>query len=157
MLKKITIVTLAICFLTMLSLVSAQNATDSTTVSLKKTALIIQDSSKLEISVTRILKDTLSKIGYDVKDIPIASIGNEKASDYTVSIVFSAIKAGSDSDPAIRKFVASKAGSLSQVKLFTVYGNVYSKGKRNVDATSEATKALHPKLVADRVLKSLQL
>jgi hypothetical protein len=156
MLKKLTITMLAICFLTMLSLVSAQNASDNTVLS-KKTALIIKDSSDLEISVARILKDTLSKSGYDVKEVPITSISNEKASDYTVSIVFSAIKAGNDSDPAVRKFVASKNGSKSQVKVYTVYGNVYNKEKRDVDATSEATKALHPKLVADRILKSLQL
>jgi hypothetical protein len=125
-------------------------------VSTKKKALIIKDSSDLENSVTRILKDTLSKIGYDVKEVPIASISNEKASDYTLSIVFSAIKAGNDADPVVRKFVESKKNSKSQVKVYTVYGTVYKK-KSDVDATSEATKALHPKLVSDRILKSLNL
>jgi hypothetical protein len=119
--------------------------------------LIVKDSSDLEIAVARILKDTLSKIGYEIKDVPIASINTENASDYTVSIVFSAIKAGMDTDPAVRKFVASKNGSKSQVKVYTVYGNVYKKTKHDIDATSEATKALHPKLVSDRILKSLQL
>jgi len=156
MFNKITVTMLAIYLLTILSLVSAQNAADST-VSPKKTVLILKDSSRLEISVARILKDTLSKIGYDVKEVPIDDINREKASDYSISIVFSAIKAGNDSDPAIRKFVASKAGSSSIVKLYTVYGNVYKKSESGVDATSEATKAMHPKLVADRILKSLQL
>jgi len=158
MLKKLTVSALAVCFLTIISLISAQDTSYNTiSTSTKKTVLIIKDSSDLEISVTRILKDTLLKIGYDVKVVPIALINNEKASDYTVSIVFSAIKAGDDSDPSIRKFVASKKGSESQVKVYTVYGNVYNKKKRDVDATSEATKTLHPKLVSDRILKSLQL
>lgn len=156
MLNKITVTIISICILTILSFVYAQNVTDST-VSQKKTVLIIKDSSSLEISVVRILKDTLSKIGYEVKETPIADISKEKASDYTVSIVFSAIKAGNDSDPSIRKFVASKAGTTAKVKLYTVYGNVYKKGDSDIDAKSEATKAMHPKLVADRILKSLEL
>jgi len=123
----------------------------------KKSALIVKDSSKLETAVTRILKDTLTKNGYTVKEVTLADAAKEKASEYTVSIVFSAIRPGNEVDPVIRSFINSKAGSASKVILYTVYGKeVDKKEKTAVDATTQATAALHPQLVADHILKGFK-
>jgi hypothetical protein len=147
--------------LTACSFVFAMNEADTakqavTKPVVKKSALIVNDSSKLEVSVTRILKDTLTKNGYSVKETQFTGIGKEKASDYTVSIVFSAINPGNEITPVIQSFINTKAGSSSRVILYTVYGTDVNKKDTTVDATSQATSALHPQQVADHILKSLK-
>ena len=120
-----------------------------------KSVLILKDSSTLEVSVSRILQDTLTKLGYKVKEADLSNISKEKASSYDISIVFSAINPGDEVDPAVDTFIASKAKTTSKVFLYSVYGNVYKKGE-NVDAVTQATKELHPELIAAQIIRSLK-
>lgn len=120
----------------------------------QKSVLILKDSSNLEITVSRMIKDTLTKLGYNVKEAEIADVNNEKASLYKISIVFSAVNAGNEIDPGVQKFIASKTDTTSRIILYTVYGTVYQEKHENVDATTQATQTLHPKLIADHILRS---
>lgn len=122
----------------------------------KKSILIIKDSSNLEIAVSRIISDTLTKLGYKVKEAGLANVNKENASLYRVSIIFSAISAGNEIDPRIQNFIASKVDTSSKVFLFSVYGSIYNKQAENVDATTEATKALHPELIADQIIRTIK-
>ena len=123
----------------------------------KKSILILKDSSNLETAVSQILRDTLSKLGYKVKETGLADIGREKASSYKISIIFSAINPGREIDPRIRDFIESKGSKSSKVDLYTVWGTVYDKQDEKVDAMSQASKALRPQLIADHILRSLKL
>jgi hypothetical protein len=149
----------AVSFLVILtiacSFVFAQNGNKKAEKPKKNSVLILKDSSNLEIAVSRIISDTLTKLGYKVKEAELANINKENASLYGVSILFSAIRAGNQVDPSIEKFIASKVGTSSKVYLFSVYGNIYNKQGKNVDATTEATKALHPELIADQILRTI--
>ncbi len=141
---------------TLFSLVFAQrNSPKSKPV--EKAVLIVKNSSNLEISVSRIIRDSLSKTGYTVKEVSFADAKKENASLYSFSIVFNAIKPGNDIDPRIQKFIASKSGSSSKVLLYTVYGNPFNKKGKYVDATTQATQALQPQLIANHILRSLKL
>jgi hypothetical protein len=122
----------------------------------EKTVLICKDSSALEIAVDRILRDTLTKLGYTVNDVDLAKISKEKASSYTISIIFSAINPGDEVDPRIQEYIASKVDTTAKIYLYTVYGGVYKQKNQNVDATTQATKDLHPVLIAKHILRSLR-
>ena len=122
-----------------------------------KSILILKDTSSLETTVSQILRDTLSKLGYMVKETGLADIGREKASLYEISIIFSAIKPGREIDPPIRKFIESKGTASSEVNVYTVWGTVYDKQDEKVDAMSQASNALRPQLIADHILRSLKL
>lgn len=121
-----------------------------------KSILILKDSSDLEISVSRIISDSLTKIGYKVKETDFADVNNEKASAYYLSIVFSAMNPGNEIDSRVQKFISTKSGT-SKVFLYTVYGNIYNQTDTTVDATTQATQALHPQLIANHILRSLKL
>jgi len=136
--------------------VFAQNDAKKVEKPKKKAVLILKDTSNLEIAVSRILSDTLTKLGYKVKEAGLANVNKENAALYKISIVFSAISAGNEVDPRIQKFIASKDGTSSKVLLYTVYGGIYNKRGEKVDATTEATKALHPALIADQIMHSLK-
>jgi hypothetical protein len=138
------------------SFVFAQNAIKKVENPKKKSVLILKDSSNLEIAVSRIISDTLTKAGYKVKEAELANVNKENASLYRVSIIFSAISAGNEVDPRIQKFIASKVDTSSKVFLFSVYGSIYNKQAENVDATTEATKALHPELIADQIIRTIK-
>jgi hypothetical protein len=123
----------------------------------KHAVLILQDSSALETTVSRMVSDSLTKSGYSVKIASLSDIGKEKASLYAYSIVFSAITVGDEIDPVIEKFIKTKPeNSSSKVILYTVYGNAHDKQKKEVDATTEATETLHPQLIVDHILRSLK-
>ena len=138
------------------SFIFAQNDIKKAEKPKKKSVLILKDSSILETAVSRILSDTLAKLGYKVKEAELANVNKEKASLYRVSIIFSAINAGNEVDPRIQKFIASKTDTASKVYLFTVYGSIYNKQGENVDATTEATNALHPELIADQIIRTIK-
>jgi hypothetical protein len=121
-----------------------------------KCALILRDSTTLEKRVARIVADTLTKLGYTVKETLLPDSKNESASTYTISIVFSAIRPGNEVDPRIQKFMTSKKDASSRVMLFTVYGGEHYKKDATVDATTQATEKLHPDLVARRIIQSLK-
>jgi hypothetical protein len=138
------------------SFVFAQNVIKKVEKPKIKSVLILKDTSSLEMAVSRIISDTLTKLGYKVKEAELANVNKEKASLYKVSIIFSAISPGNEVDPRIQKFIASKVDTSSKVFLFSVYGSIYSKQGENVDATSEATKALHPELIADQIIRTIK-
>jgi hypothetical protein len=123
----------------------------------KKSILIVKDSSELETAVSRIIVDTLSKLGYTVKEVGLADIGKENAPSYKFSIVFSAVNPGEEIEPSVQKFMASANGKSSKVLLYSVYGNVHTTQDKNVDATTQATKELHPPMIAEHILHSLKL
>jgi hypothetical protein len=110
----------------------------------------------LEIADSRIISDTLTKLDYKVKEAELANVNKENASLYRVSIIFSAISPGNEVDPRVQKFIASKVDTSSKVFLFTVYGSIYSEQGEKVDATSEATKALHQELIADQIIRTIK-
>ncbi|MBN1307811.1 MAG: hypothetical protein JXA18_07835 [Chitinispirillaceae bacterium] len=122
-----------------------------------KSILILKDSSNLETAVSQILRDSLLKLGYQVKETALADAGREKASSYKISIIFNAINPGREIDPRIRKFIESKGTASSKVNVYTVWGTVYDKQDKRVDAMSQASKALRPQLIADHILRSLEL
>jgi hypothetical protein len=122
-----------------------------------KSILILKDTTNLEKSVAQILNDTLSKLGYTVKEAALADIGNEKASSHKISIIFSAVTVGDEPDPRISKYIASKGKTSAEVKLYSVWGAVYDKKDEKTDAVTQASAALHPQLIADQILKSLKL
>ncbi|HUI94011.1 MAG TPA: hypothetical protein VLX68_17365 [Chitinivibrionales bacterium] len=153
--RKFAVILLVMCTIAC-SFVFAQNVNKKTEKPKKKSVLIVRDSSGLEIAVTRILNDSLSKLGCRVKEAELSNIKKENASSYKISIVFSAIKAGNEVDPRIQNFISSKADTLSKVFLFTVYGGLYDEQGKKVDATTEATKALHPDLIARQILRSVK-
>ena len=128
MLKKISVSILCLLAI-LLSPLSAQNKSEKVK-PVKKSILIVKDSSDLEVAVCRIVTDSLSKLGYTVKEVGLADIGNEKASSYKFSIVFSAITAAGEVDPSIQKFIDSGVGK-SKVHLYTVYGKVFNKHLRS--------------------------
>jgi hypothetical protein len=136
------------------SLVLAQNAIEKPKTVPKK-ILILKDSSKLEISVSRIIKDSLTKIGYVVKETGYKDINKEKASLYNLSIVFNAIKPGNEIDSRVRKFVATKSDTTSKVFIYTVYGTTFDTKDNYIDATTQATQALQPQLIANHILRNL--
>jgi hypothetical protein len=123
----------------------------------KKSALILKDSSNLEVSVSRIIQDTLTKSGYKVKEIHLADVSKEKASSYTISILFSAVNKGDEVDTRIQNYIASKVDTTSKVYLYNVYGNIYNKKDENVDAKTQASIDLHPDLIAAQIIRSLKL
>jgi hypothetical protein len=122
----------------------------------KKSALIVRDSTALEIAVSGIIQDTLTKSGYKVKEVGLDSVGKENASSYTISIIFSGINKGDEMDPRIQKYIASKVDSTSKIAFYNVYGSIYSKKDANVDAMTQATKELHSELIAKQILRSLK-
>jgi hypothetical protein len=122
-----------------------------------KSILILKDTTKLEASVSQLLRDTLSKLGYTVKEAAFADIGKEIASSYKISIIFSAVNTRDEPDPRIDKFIASKGKSSSEVKLFTVCGALFDKKDEKTDAITQASAALHPQMIADQIMKSLKL
>jgi hypothetical protein len=154
MYQKVT-VSIVFLVLLLLSLVFAQNQNDKEAPT-KKSALILKDSTRLEIAVSRLIRDTLTKLGYNVKEVDLVNVGKENASLYNLSIIFSAINPGKEVDPRIQKYIEAKSDTSSKVILYTVYGSVHKKGKENVDAASQATKALHPQIIANHILKSLK-
>jgi hypothetical protein len=123
----------------------------------KKSAIIFKDSSELEISVARILQDTLTKLGYKVKEEKISNIGKEKPSSYKISIIFSAINTDKEVDPRIDTYINAKVDTTSKIVLFNVYGNIYEKKGEDVDAETQASKELHPDLIVRQILRSLKL
>jgi hypothetical protein len=137
-------------------LLSAKNAVEKAK-PVKKSVLIVKDSSELETAVSRVVKDSLSKLGYKVKEISFTDVGKEKASLYKISIVFSAVNPGEEIDTTIQKFMSLADGKSSKVLLYTVYGKVHDMKDKNVDATTEASKELHPQLIAEHILHSLKL
>lgn len=153
--KNKNILSIFLTLTTVVSLVSAQSHTEVPK-PVAKSILILKDSSTLEISVSRIISDSLTKIGYKVKETSLADINKENASAYYLSIVFSAMNPGNEIDPRIQKFITTKSDS-SKVLLYTVYGNVYGQKRNDVDATTQATQALHPQLIANHILRSLKL
>jgi response regulator RpfG family c-di-GMP phosphodiesterase len=125
----------------------------------KITVLIVKDSSYLEMSVSRILQDSLTRRGYSVNEVNIADIGSKKASSYTISIIFSAISPGNEVAPSIQNYISTKKDSEAKILLYTVYGNVYTKKAEpaaKVDATTQASEKLHPELIATQILRSLK-
>ncbi len=134
----------------------AQNVVNKAEKPKIKPVLILKDSSNLETAVSRIISDTLAKLGYKIKEASLANAAKENASSYGFSILFSAINAGNEVDPRIQNFIMSKADTSSKVFLFSVYGNIYNKKGKHVDATTEATKALHPELIADQILRTIK-
>jgi hypothetical protein len=139
------------------SLYSAQNKTEKAK-PVKKTILIVKDSSDLEATVSRIINDSLAKKGYKIKETNLADVGKENPSSYKLSIIFSAVNAGEEIDPRIQKYISSKIDPASKTVIFTVYGAVYSNEKdKTVDASSEATKTLRAPLIAEHILQSLKL
>lgn len=138
------------------SLVLAQNAIEKPKTVPKK-ILILKDSSELEISVSRIIKDSLSKIGYMVKETSYKDISKENASLYNITIVFNAIKPGNEIDPRVRKFVTTKTDTSSKVFIYSVYGNIHTTNENYVDATTQATQALRPRIIANHILRSLKI
>jgi ABC-type proline/glycine betaine transport system substrate-binding protein len=138
------------------SFIYAQNDIKKAVKPPKKSVLILKDTSSLETAVSRIISDTLTKLGCKVKVAELANINKKYASLYKVSIIFSAINAGNEVDPRIQNFIASKVDTSSKVFVYSVYGSIYSKQGEKVDATTEATKALHPGLIADQILRSLK-
>jgi hypothetical protein len=122
----------------------------------KKSVLILKDSSDLEISVSRILQDTLTKLGYKVKEVGLSNISKEYASSYSISIIFSAINAGDEVDSRIQNYMASKVDTTSKIYLYSVYGSIYNQKEEKVDAMTQATKELHPDLIAAHIIRSLR-
>ena len=155
MCRKIAVSFLVICTIAC-SFVFAQNVIKKVEKPQKKTVLILKDSSNLEIAVSRIISDTLIKLGCKVKEARLANVNKENASSYRITIIFNAMSAGNEVDPRIQKFIASKVDTSSKVFLYSVYGSIYNQQGENVDATTEATKALHPELIADHILRSLK-
>jgi hypothetical protein len=138
------------------SFVFAQNVIKKVEKPKNNSVLILKDTSTLEMAVSRIISDTLTKLGYKVKETGLKNVNKENASLYRVSIIFSAISAGNEIDPRVQKFIASKVDTISKVYLFSVYGSIYNKQGENVDATTEATKALHPELIADHIIRTIK-
>ncbi len=135
--------------------VLAQNSFEKPKTTSKK-ILILKDSSELEISVSRIIKDSLTKIGYMVKEAGYNDIDKEKASLYNISIIFNAIKPGNEIDPRVRKFVTTKSDTSSKVFIYSVYGNMYNTNENYIDATTQATQAFRPQLIANHIFRSLK-
>ena len=138
------------------SLIYAQNKVEKAKTA-KNSILILKDSSRLEISVSRIIIDTLTKRGYHVKVAKLADASKENASLYKINIVFNAVKAGNEIDPRIRKFITSKGDTSSKVFLYTVYGNIFNKRGNDIDAITQATETLRPQIIANHILWTLKL
>jgi hypothetical protein len=140
------------------SLVSAQNTLEKPKPApVHKKILILKDSTELEISVSRIVRDSLTKSGYVVKETSYKDINKEKASLYNITIVFNAIKPGNEIDSRVRKFITTKSDTASKVFIYSVYGNIYTANDSLPDATTQATEALRPQLIASHILRSLKL
>jgi hypothetical protein len=129
----------------------------------KKTVLLVRDSTQLEVTVAKVLRDTLSKMGYKVKEVGLSEVGKENASLFKVSIVFSAVvHPGDEINSDIDKFLSSRESKSSKIFLFNVSGTLHprSGGKKldkPVDATSQATESSNPKLIADHILYEIKL
>jgi hypothetical protein len=152
---KFAVILLIICSIAC-SFAFAQNTGKKAEKTRKKSILIVKDSSSLETAVSRIISKTLAKSGYKVKETDLAHIGKEKVSSHKVSILFSAVNPGNEVDPRIQNFIAAKSDTSSKVFLFSVYGSTYDKEGKTVDATTEATKALHPEMIADQIMRSIK-
>ena len=124
--------------------------------SIPKKVLIVRDSSRLEIAVTRHIKESLGKSGYVVKEVSIYNVNSEKASSYNVSIIFRGMNAGNEINPAIQRFIASKSDTSQKVILYSVYGNTYNSQVKNIDAMTDATVSIRPRLIADQILRSFK-
>ena len=124
--------------------------------SIPKKVLIVRDSSRLEIAVTRHIKESLGKSGYVVKEVSIYNVNSEKASSYNVSIIFRGMNAGNEINPVIQRFIASKSDTSQKVILYSVYGNTYNSQVKNIDAMTDATVSIRPRLIADQILRSFK-
>ena len=124
--------------------------------SIPKKVLIVRDSSRLEIAVTRHIKESLGKSGYVVKEVSIYNVNSEKASSYNVSIIFRGMNAGNEINPAIQRFIASKSDTSQKVILYSVYGNTYNSQVKNIDAMTDATVSIRPRLIANQILRSFK-
>ena len=116
--------------------------------------LMAKVGSRMAIAISMLLL-TIG-MAYKIKEASLANAAKENASSYGFSILFSAINAGNEVDPRIQNFIMSKADTSSKVFLFSVYGDIYNKKGKHVDATTEATKALHPELIADQILRTIK-
>jgi hypothetical protein len=156
--RRKTIVSALMLFAVTFSFAFAQSHTGKAKpVKKSKPILILKDTTALEASVAQIVKDALEKIGYTVKEAPLADIGKEKASSYKITLIFNGITTGDEPDPRIDKYIASKGKTSSEVKLYSVCGAVYDKKDEKTDAITKASDAVHPQLIADQILKSLKL
>jgi hypothetical protein len=125
-----------------------------TTVSMN--VLIVKGNSYLENTVTKIVQDSLSRLGFSVNSVPLKKLGSENPANYKAIIVFSAIKVSGQLDPLVKKFIDTKSNDpSSNVMICTVYGERWGGARVKTDAVSAATKTLNPAAVAAKIVSYL--
>ena len=120
--------------------------------------LIAKSDSYLENTVASLISDSLSSSTCIVTSIPLQDLAKQNRRDFTVIILFNAIKRDRINS-AVNKYIKSteNSGTQSNLLICTVYGEKWRGKETATDAVTTATKTLNPELVASRVLANIRL
>ena len=118
--------------------------------------LIAKGHSYLENTVAALIADSLPD--YTVTAIPLEDLDKQNHGDFAVIVIFNAVKRDRINS-AVRKYIRTtqEYGTLSNLLICTVYGEIWKGKEIAADAVTTATKTLNPEIVASRVLANIRL
>jgi menaquinone-dependent protoporphyrinogen IX oxidase len=119
--------------------------------------LIAKGDSYLENTVAAMIVDSLSTSGTTVTIIPLNDLNKQNRLDYTVVVLFNAVKRG-QINSAVNKYIKTTEnyGTLSNLLICNVLGEKWKGKEASMDAVTTATKTLNPEPVASRVLANIR-
>jgi menaquinone-dependent protoporphyrinogen IX oxidase len=119
--------------------------------------LIAKGDSYLENTVAAMIVDSLSTTGTTVTIIPLKDLNKQNRQDYTVVVLFNAVKRG-QINSAVSKYIKTTEnyGTESTLLICNVLGEKWKGKETSMDAVTTATKTLNPEPVASRVLANIR-
>jgi hypothetical protein len=145
-----------------MSLFARNTTTTDTSVSSKvkqrKAVLIVKGNSYLENAIAKIIIDSLSRRGIDVRTTDLKTVSSAVPAEFVTILVFSAIKSSNIRDQ-IREFIKGvndvDGDPVSNILICTVHGDVWEPKKSTVDAVTGATRTLDPGDIAKKIMKQI--
>jgi hypothetical protein len=124
----------------------------------RKAILIAKGNSFLEEAVTKIIIDNFKSKGFRIKVSDIKELNAVVRKDYSVVLVFNAVKSSELAAP-VKKFfsgIMDKEGNAeSKILICSVYGELWDPKKAGVDAVTGPTRTLNPAVISEKIIQKI--